>query len=777
MRLLLTCCLLAPLPALAEEPDCAGATGQGQASGADGVCPPVLRGEALVAWPPGVPDSAVVELELGVDAEGLVRTTRVVSSEDGRLALAAVRASKALRFEPATREGEAVPSTVRWTVTRASADPGEVVVVESRTPWRERPPAPLLDREVPAGAFRMRGGDLEKTAGAGGDPARALQALPGVQAATVRSTALSIRGAHPSETVWVVEGVPLPAPRSSGTVLSRIPSMLVDELVVHQAAQPASLPGSLGGLLDVSLVDPSDQQVDGVAEVGPGLIQGMVSTPLGRPGSGNAVLVSARRTVFEPVVSVLEELGAADGWALRIEDVALRLRLQPHAAHRIEATGLAGRTRVRSGAEATGLDALQSDDTSTGLAVVRHTVAAGPRVVLEHQASITHEVQDVLQAADDVRRDARTRTGWRGEARVSLGEVHTLVVGAAVTRFEITGEGTSPDPRTSPPFERAPWRRMAPATLDLVPRATWTEGVGFVEHRIEDWRGVDARAGLRVEAWRGQVLASPRVSLGGRVGSTLVTTWAGMLHQAPRDPVLLDATVGLDPVVAARAVQAAITVQQPLGRLAVLRVDGWQRAISGLPVWREPDEEGVIGRSEAVGTGAARGLDAVLGTRGPAGHAAVVGGVQWARRTNPLATPDTVRPAWAVPWSLQVRGGITLGERNPWTLAARALLRAGPEQLGLSAEARGDEVVIVIDRFDREQLGPRWQVGARVQRRSVLFGEVQLDVFADVLVTGGPIVEALVGGVAEDGVLVREPERRAIQDMPVVPWLGARARF
>jgi hypothetical protein len=505
-----------------------------------------------------------------------------------------------------------------------------------------------------------------------------------------------------------------------------------------------------------------------------------VSAPLGRPGAGNAAQISVRRSALEPGIAALNQVGLLEGWLVRVEDAALRLRLRPAADHHVTVTGLAGRTRVRSGAQAAGLDEPSSDDTDAVLAVVRHRwrPAAGAEWV--HHVAWTREGQDVISASDDLRRDVRSRLSWRGQATVGLGAHHTLVAGGLVARMGLEGEGSIQDPRTAPPAVRVPWRRMGPQTIGLDPSIRWTEGAAWLEHRL-DAGVVQTRAGLRTTLWQGRALLSPRLAVGARLGSaTHLQAWAGVLHQLPRDPLDLDGTVGLLEPVATRTIQAALTAQQGLGEHAVLRLDAWSRWQDRLVVWTDDPTDLPASRSQAVGAGVARGLDLSLGLRTDRVRGLVSGSLADGRRSNPLATlgPTRVRPWWIVPWTAMAQAGVRLGRRQPWDLGARVRIRAGAEQVPLGWEVRDDAVVVVPDLGARDRLSPIWQGAVRAERSGVVAGRVELSVYADVIATGGPLAEVLRGGsVDPDTGDVTPPDPDIVRDLPLVPWVGARVRW
>lgn len=732
-------------------------------------------------WPEGVPDDAVAVLLVDVGPDGTVTAARVLRATHGRLADVALARIDEVRFAPARRDGVAVAGVATWTLTRDLLADDAIEVVD-RTPWRARPAAPRVEAG-PAGTWRMSGGDVERVAGGAGDLAHALQSLPGVAAFDLRSTALSVRGADPSDTVWVVDGVPYQGPRSAGTYLSRIPTLLVDEVVVHGAAQPAELPGSGGGIVALTLQDPDDTELDGVVEVNTGLIQGQVSMPLGRPGAGNAVQLTVRRSILEPGIAALNQVGLLEGWLVRVEDLALRVRLRPHARHELRVTALGGRTRVRRTDEAEGAQVVSTDDTSSVLGVVRHDWQPRAGFSFSQQLSWTREAQDVSTSDEggEYRGDVRHRVAWRGAVEVDLGDGNSVHAGAMAGLFDLRGWGNFADPRAAPPGVRGPWRRWAPRPNLFEAGDNWVEAAAWVEQRVTRGR-IDARLGLRAtQRGTANPLLSPRASVGVRVGqATRVQAWGGLLQQTPRDPLDFERQRGIQPLQETRTAQLAVTAQQGLGEHLLLRLDLWSRWQSAVAVW--PDDPARVQGSptEAVGSATGRGADLSLAARWSRARGMVSASVADGRLTNPLATvgPERVEPWWVVPWSATAQGGVRLGRRQPWDLGARVRVRAGASQVPFEWEAV-DGVLRVRPVLDqRTSLAPTWQAAIRAERSGVVAGRVELSAYADVIATGGPLAQGLRGGsVDPDTGDVVPPEVVVVRDLPLVPWLGLRARW
>jgi hypothetical protein len=720
---------------------------------------------ADAAWPPGVPAWASATVLVRLDATGGVEAARLVRSDDPWLGRAAVRAARQARGAP----GEGA-RTVRWVWVHPDAEEASVVEVVARAPWRARTEGPLGSVGQTPGAWRLSGADLEQTAGSGGDAVRALQALPGVQAPRLSSTALSIRAGAPDETLWAVEGVPLPAPRSAGTVLSRLPSLWIDGLTLHGGLPPAALPAVAGGVVDVALVGPSEEELDGAVELGPGVVQGRVSGPLGRPGAGQALQLGIRRTALEPALALLERRGLAEGVALTVEDALARMRLRPHPDHDVDALVLLGRTRVRPGGLAPGLDLPREDRTATGLGLLRHRWTPAAGLAAHHQLALTREVQDVVQAADDDRRDVRDRLEWRGQLTLAEGS-HRVGVGGGVAGFRLRGAGVLRDPRVAPPFERLPWRRMDPPAVSLEPQASWSEAFAWASWGLEG-AGAELTATLRMDRWRGRWRPSPRLSAGVRIPGpeTRVALSAALVHPLPRDPLELDPLLGRQPLVPTRAFIVAGEIVQPLSEDAIVRIAPWLRRQDGLTVW-----EGAGGPSRPDGVGSAQGVDAWLAVRASRAAGGALGGsLVDARRGFGEAT---TRVPWAAPWTVHAQAHGSLGPGRAWRLGGRVQVRAGVEQVALRAEARDGQVVVVPDLSERRRLPPVARLALRAAWEGVLVGSIDTTLFLDLVGTAGPLGEALVGGEAVGDDLVVPPRQTRTRDLPLLPWLGARMWF
>jgi hypothetical protein len=133
------------------------------------------------------------------------------------------------------------------------------------------------------------------------DPLRALQILPGVQAASDISSGLYIRGGGPDQTLVLMDGVTVYNPTHAFGFFSTFNNDAVRDLTLYKGAYPAAYGGRLGGLLNVNMVQETAPNFGG--KVGLSLISGRLFLE-GRLGRDHW-WVSGRRSFLEPLLSAI----------------------------------------------------------------------------------------------------------------------------------------------------------------------------------------------------------------------------------------------------------------------------------------------------------------------------------------------------------------------------------------------------------------------------------------------------------------------------------------
>lgn len=137
------------------------------------------------------------------------------------------------------------------------------------------------------------------------DILRALQLLPGIQAASDISSGLYVRGSGPDQTLILLDQIPLYNPSHAFGFFSTFNADAIKDMSLHKGAYPAEYGGRLGSVLDVRNRDGNRNQVAGKG--GLSLIASRLT--LEGPLSHGSWLISGRRTYLEPMLSAMRASG------------------------------------------------------------------------------------------------------------------------------------------------------------------------------------------------------------------------------------------------------------------------------------------------------------------------------------------------------------------------------------------------------------------------------------------------------------------------------------
>lgn len=149
------------------------------------------------------------------------------------------------------RADEPKPDTTPPATTTEALPP--VVVQTSR---------PALSKQVLSGA------ELKRVPGAGGDPMRALQALPGVVATSDSEAAPAIRGSRPGDNLYYIDFLPVGYVFHMGGYLSTVHSELVQQFEMHTGAFGPEFGDVNGGIVDIRLRAPRKDRTGGKLSTG-----------------------------------------------------------------------------------------------------------------------------------------------------------------------------------------------------------------------------------------------------------------------------------------------------------------------------------------------------------------------------------------------------------------------------------------------------------------------------------------------------------------------------
>ncbi len=320
--------------------------------------PPRLITAPDVRVPPSttLPADASVMLEVTVTETGAVVDPVIVRGIDPEIDATVLDASRAMRFEPARREDEAVRVRVRFrfrvrreepagtsssgsqsantngaTATGTSAPtalpPAPTTVPDNpfgRAPTRTvsaaRPSAPrgpvrTADdgeqgvtvrglRPEPGAATReiLRAEEMTTVPGTFGEPLRVISSMPGVGRSPLAVGFFLVRGASFENTGFIVDGFPVLNLYHFGAGPSVIASPFVSQLEFNPGNYPLAYGRFSAGLIQVRTDVPRPAAVRAIVEVDLLRAGGFVAAPVGRTGS---ISFGIRRSYFDPFLALI----------------------------------------------------------------------------------------------------------------------------------------------------------------------------------------------------------------------------------------------------------------------------------------------------------------------------------------------------------------------------------------------------------------------------------------------------------------------------------------
>ncbi|GAB4206657.1 MAG: TonB-dependent receptor plug domain-containing protein [Sandaracinaceae bacterium] len=273
------------------------------ASAAPVMVPPRLLEAPPVMLPEGaepLPEGVGVELVLTIAADGTVRDATLAALVREDVDALVLEAARAMRFEPAMRDGTAIPARVRFRYTIAQAVPDTARGAESETGTEtgaeseagaetesetgtasgaEAAALPAVDPDtIPdeelaafgaratvdrpeAGAasrITLTGTELSTVPGTFGEPLRVVATLPGVVRSPFGVGFFLVRGANFQNTGFFVDGFPVPILYHFGAGPAVISSRLVTRLRFYPGGYPVNLGRYSAGVVALETGIPDD---------------------------------------------------------------------------------------------------------------------------------------------------------------------------------------------------------------------------------------------------------------------------------------------------------------------------------------------------------------------------------------------------------------------------------------------------------------------------------------------------------------------------------------
>jgi TonB family protein len=125
----------------------------------------------------------------------------------------------------------------------------------------EKPP-----REVTKRTLEQR--EINRIPGTGGDALRSLQNLPGVARPPALAGLLIVRGSDPQDTVYFIDGTPVPLVYHFFGLSSVVPTEMLDRIDFYPGNFSTQYGRAMGGIVDVGLIDPrKNKELHAMAEL------------------------------------------------------------------------------------------------------------------------------------------------------------------------------------------------------------------------------------------------------------------------------------------------------------------------------------------------------------------------------------------------------------------------------------------------------------------------------------------------------------------------------
>lgn len=156
----------------------------------------------------------------------------------------------------------------------------------------------------PAGRTSLSGSELQRMPGAGSDPMKAIQSLPGIVVNDDSSSEPAVRGARPGDNAYLVDFLPVGYVFHVGGLTSVFHPDLVRRFDLSSAAFGAESPDVVGAVFDITLRDPRRDRLGGIVDVSFLGASALVESPLGERA---AFFFAARRSYFDVFTKSVED--------------------------------------------------------------------------------------------------------------------------------------------------------------------------------------------------------------------------------------------------------------------------------------------------------------------------------------------------------------------------------------------------------------------------------------------------------------------------------------
>ena len=465
--------------------------------------PPRLIDAPEIELPEGtepLPEDASVELELTIDATGAVTDVTVTGPLREDVDPIVVEAARAMQFEPARRNGEAIPARIRFrfrvaappppeepeaaTDTEAATDAEATTGTEgvehtatatgasTETTTPTEPPVEedaagfgvtaRIRRPEPGAATRitLRGEELTTVPGTFGEPLRVVATLPGVARTPFGLGYFIVRGASFENTGFFVDGFPVPILYHLGAGPAVLSARLVDTLDFYPGGYPARYGRFGAGIVALETGPPDHRGLRLEAEIDLFRASALAVVPVNE--ERGVVTAAFRRSYYDLLIPlVVDGLSLAyTDWQLRFDyDLTDRLAMSLFwfgSSDLLDQTGAAGA-------------GVSDEQTTTGLEYTFQRVIGKLVLELPRNAQLTWSGMFGIDGSNLYRREpggvdigaeiTGVTLGQRLEAILPAGRTFQTTAGVdvfvtlyeAVTTFPVPpGYGAYPPPLLDP---------------------------------------------------------------------------------------------------------------------------------------------------------------------------------------------------------------------------------------------------------------------------------------------------------------------------------------
>ncbi len=143
--------------------------------------------------------------------------------------------------------------------------------------------------------------ELTKAAGSGGDPLKAITALPGIIATTEGSAEIYMRGSNGNENITWVNNAPVSYLYHFGGFQSTINPALIEDINVFLGGFPVQYGDALGGAIDVKLRAPKNDRMHYKFDISTIASSFLVEGPVGE--NGDSFFIAGRRSYLDLILS------------------------------------------------------------------------------------------------------------------------------------------------------------------------------------------------------------------------------------------------------------------------------------------------------------------------------------------------------------------------------------------------------------------------------------------------------------------------------------------